>query len=211
LQLAKPKTAARSRLAVTRYRRLLVARNESKQTNSRTIPVAASCSNVRPGDCKKRGVTPATPAGVVTVIVVVAGVPAGVTDVGWKLTVAPVGAPEAVNATALLNDPPREVAAMVYVAAWPAETFCDGVWLVTEKSNPVPVSVIDCGLPGALSVITMEPLRAPLAVGVKVMLSVHVAFNATLVPQLSVSEKSPECAMPEIASAAAPLSVSVTA
>jgi hypothetical protein len=210
LQLAKPRAAASSRLTVTRCRRLLVARNENKQTNSRVIAMAPSSSNACPGDRKDIGMTSATPAGPVTVIVVVAGVAVGVTDVGWKLTVVPVGTPAAVKVTALLNEPPIDVAAIVYVAGWPAETVCEGVWVATEKSNPVPVSPMDCGLPGALSVMVTEPLRAPLVVGVNVMFSVHVAFTATLIPQLSVSAKSPECAMAEIASAAAPLSESVT-
>ena len=41
---------------------------------------------------------------------------------------------------------------------------------------PVPVSVTTCGLPVALSVMVMEPLRVPVAVGVKVTLILHAAL-----------------------------------
>jgi len=55
-----------------------------------------------------------------------------------------------------------------------------------------------------LSVTVSEPVRGPMAVGVKVTLIVHDVLEARLVPQLSVSEKSPLGAMLEIVSVAPP-------
>jgi len=65
--------------------------------------------------------------------------------------------------------------------------------LVGERvmSAPVPVSSTDCGLPVALSVIVMAPVRVPAAVGVNFTVIVHCNPAAREVPQLFVSEKSP--------------------
>lgn len=82
-----------------------------------------------------------------------------------------------------------------------------GVMLTDE---PVPLREIACGEPEALSVNVRVPVRAPLAVGVKVTETVHFAPAATLVPQVLVSAKSPEAAMEVIASAAVPELVKVT-
>jgi hypothetical protein len=54
----------------------------------------------------------------------------------------------------------------------------------------------------ALSLTVSEPVREPVAVGVKVTLIVHDALAARLVPQVLVSEKSPLAVMLEIASVA---------
>jgi hypothetical protein len=59
---------------------------------------------------------------------------------------------------------------------------------------PVPVSVIVCGLPDALSVMVTAPDRDPAAVGVKVTLSAQLAEAASdpdPTGQLFVWEKSP--------------------
>jgi len=61
-----------------------------------------------------------------------------------------------------------------------------------------------------LSVTVSEPVRVPVAVGVKVTLIVHDVLAARLVPQLSVSEKSPLGVMLEIVSVAPPGLVRVT-
>jgi hypothetical protein len=45
---------------------------------------------------------------------------------------------------------------------------------VTAGAIPVPVSVTDCGLPVALSLMLSEPFRVPLAVGEKVTLIVQL-------------------------------------
>ena len=79
---------------------------------------------------------------------------------------------------------------------------------------PVPVRLIVCGLPAALSVIAREAVREPVAEGVKVTLIVQLAPAATLVPQVFVCAKSPllvpVTAMLVMLSAAVPLFVSVT-
>ena len=56
---------------------------------------------------------------------------------------------------------------------------------------PVPVSETVCGLLEALSVMVKLPLRVPLAVGVKVTLTVQLELVATLAPQLLLCAKSP--------------------
>jgi len=55
-----------------------------------------------------------------------------------------------------------------------------------------------------LSVTVMEPVREPVAVGVKVTLIVHDELAARLVPQVLVCEKSPLTVMLEIVRAALP-------
>jgi hypothetical protein len=63
-----------------------------------------------------------------------------------------------------------------------------------ELDVPVPVSVITWGLPAALSVTVMEPLRVPVAVGVKVTL----ILQATLMPRelgQELAAKSPAVTM----------------
>jgi hypothetical protein len=82
---------------------------------------------------------------------------------------------------------------------------------VTTGAIPVPLSDTVCGLVGASLVSVSVPLRAPIAVGVKVTVIVHVAFTAMLAVQpVLVCEKSPAIAMLEIVSAALPLFVTVT-
>ena len=59
--------------------------------------------------------------------------------------------------------------------------------------EPVPVSGTECGLPGALSTIVMEPERAPATVGLNVTEIVQVPFAAMgeAVTHVVVSAKSP--------------------
>ena len=61
-----------------------------------------------------------------------------------------------------------------------------------------------------MSVTVMEPVREPVAVGVKVTLTVHDELAARLVPQVFVCEKSPLAAMLEIVSVALPGLLRVT-
>jgi hypothetical protein len=51
---------------------------------------------------------------------------------------------------------------------------------------PVPLREIDCGLPEALSVIMIVPVRVPAAVGVNVTLIVQLAFTLIEAPQVLV-------------------------
>src|SRR5207237_3765909 len=75
---------------------------------------------------------------------------------------------------------------------------------------PVPVRLTDCGLPAALSVMVIAPVRVPVAVGVKVTLMAQLAPAATDVPQVLVCTKSPLATMLVTLSAAVPVLVSVT-
>jgi len=62
---------------------------------------------------------------------------------------------------------------------------------VMAGAAPVPVSETLCGLLEALSVMVSVPGREPLAVGVKLTLTVKLELAATLAPQLLVCAKSP--------------------
>jgi len=53
-------------------------------------------------------------------------------------------------------------------------------------STPVPRSVTICGLLGALSVMVIDPLWAPVAVGAKVTTIEHCEFAARVAPQLLI-------------------------
>lgn len=55
---------------------------------------------------------------------------------------------------------------------------------------PVPVSATTCGLPAALSMMLIDPVRAPATDGVKVTLIVQLAPGASVEPQMVVSLKS---------------------
>src|SRR5437667_426111 len=81
--------------------------------------------------------------------------------------------------------------------------------LVTGAA-PVPVMLTMCGLPAALSVMVIAPVRVPVAVGVKVTLMAQLAPAATDVPQVLVCMKSPLATMLVTLSAAVPVLVSVT-
>ena len=58
---------------------------------------------------------------------------------------------------------------------------------VGTATVPVPVSVTVCVAGDALSVMTMEPVRVPDAVGLKVVVTTQLAPAARLVPQVLVS------------------------
>ena len=66
---------------------------------------------------------------------------------------------------------------------------------LTRGAVPVPVRLTDWVAGLALSVMVKEPLREPLAVGVKVTLRVQLALAARLAPQVLVWEKSPLAVM----------------
>ena len=60
----------------------------------------------------------------------------------------------------------------------------------------MPVSKSLCGLPSALSVMVMAPVRVPVAVGVKVTLSVQKPAGGMVPGQSLVWAKSPLATMP---------------
>jgi hypothetical protein len=80
-------------------------------------------------------------------------------------------------------------------------------------TTPVPLKDIDCGLPGALSVILSEAVRGPILFGLNLMLIVQLPATGTLVPQLLLWLKSakfvPTKAMPLMPNGP-PMFVSVT-
>lgn len=82
--------------------------------------------------------------------------------------------------------------------------------IVWETRPPVPLSVMLSGLLAASLVMTMLPLRAPAAVGVKVTLMVQLAAAARVAPQVVVLAKSPLMPMLAMFSVAPPLLVRVT-
>src|SRR5437879_590249 len=75
---------------------------------------------------------------------------------------------------------------------------------------PVPIKLITCGLPPALSVMMIVPARVPMAVGAKLILIVQLAPFGTLPPQLSVRVKSPLGSILVMVNVAFPVLVSVT-
>jgi hypothetical protein len=104
--------------------------------------------------------------------------------------VASAGAPVQLSeAVPLMPPPPIE---SVYVAFEPADTFAE-LELPEAKPSarvrlvPVPESVTDCGLSGALSVKLSVPVAAPATVGVKVTLSIQDDPGPRDVPQALVS------------------------
>ena len=83
---------------------------------------------------------------------------------------------------------------------------------IAPGAAPVPLSAMPCGLPGASSVMLTDAVRLPRAVGVKLTVTVHVAFAASkagTVGQLLLAAKSPVFVPPSvielIASPAVPL------
>lgn len=62
--------------------------------------------------------------------------------------------------------------------------------MVSPSAIPVPDSPTVCGLPEALSLIDNVPLRNPVALGMKLTLTVQVAFTERLDGQLLLSAKS---------------------
>jgi len=81
---------------------------------------------------------------------------------------------------------------------------------VTAGAAPVPVKLMVCGLPDALSTMLTEPVREPVAVGLNVTLMVQLAPARTAPPQVVVCAKSPLAEMLVILSDALPELVSVT-
>ena len=87
---------------------------------------------------------------------------------------------------------------------------------VTPGAVPVPVrltvSVLEALPPPELFVplIVSDPLRAPVALGLKLTLTVQLADAAKLLPQVFVSMKSPVAARLEIVRPTVPPLVSVT-
>ena len=81
----------------------------------------------------------------------------GVMEAGVKVAVAPAGSPLAASVTGVVKAPFCAVAEMVYVAVPPGCTVCAEVdepmvKLATTAAVPMPLRLVDCGEPAALSV-----------------------------------------------------------
>ena len=105
----------------------------------------------------------------------------------------------------------------VPTACWPKPRLVGESVTAGAVATPVPASVTECGVPGALSLMLTEAVRAPAALGVKVTEIVQLFPGARVLGlsgQLLSWAKSPACApaspMLEISSGAAPEFVSVT-
>jgi hypothetical protein len=85
-----------------------------------------------------------------------------------------------------------------------------GERLTSGVATPVPVRLTDCVTGLALSVMVKEPLREPLAVGVKVTLRAQLALAARLEPQVLVWEKSAVTVMLLMLRGALPVLLRVT-
>ncbi len=80
-----------------------------------------------------------------------------------------------------------------------------GESVADRPANPLPLSVIFCGLLATLSVMVIVPVLAPAAVGVKVTLMVQLVPPARLLPQVLVSAKSPPGTMLAMVNAMLPV------
>jgi hypothetical protein len=85
-----------------------------------------------------------------------------------------------------------------------------GESLTTAADAPVPVRLTVCVAGLALSVMVTAPVLVPVAVGLKVTLSVQLWLAATLEPQVLVWEKLPLTVMLVMLSAALPVLLRVT-
>ncbi len=102
------------------------------------------------------------------------------------------------------------VAANVVEYAVPTTPAGSEVVVMASAAVLVPLSDTACGLAAALSVNVMAPVGVPAAVGVKVTEMVQLALAARFVPQVLVSAKLPEAAMPLMESDPVPEFFNVT-
>jgi hypothetical protein len=155
----------------------------------------ASEPSPRPG-CDDATVSSPTPscalvrAIVVTETETLPGVPPlKLKEFGDTVQVDAAGAPVQVNCT-LPENPVGADKFRLKFAGVPALTVAeDALAAIAKPVEPVPVSVIVCGLPAALSVIVSVPVESPEAVGTKVTLTVQDCPAPTEVPQVLLSEK----------------------
>ena len=101
------------------------------------------------------------------------------------------------------------------VAFCPALMVCEvgdpdaDVTLKSGAAAPIPDKAIDCGSPGALSLMVRVPMRLPVAVGLN-LTEIRQLAPAESDPHVLVCEKSPEIEMFVTLSVALPILVNVT-
>jgi hypothetical protein len=154
----------------------------------------------------------ATVFGLLGALLVMVSVPVcAPTTVGVKVTVTAQLAPAARVAGHVLVSVKGPLMAMLEIVTGPEPLLVSvtlrgvHVWFTCVSGNasevaervscavdpPVPLSETVCGLPGASSVIAIEPDLRPVEVGVKVIVSAQFAPTVTEPPQLLVTAKSP--------------------
>ncbi len=162
---------------------------ERRPTGSHTIPISAVAQNHAKDELLRSNAAPLR-AMVVTLTVNVDAVVALTFSLLGREQVAPVGAPEQVNAAVPLNPlPPIE---SVYMAVDPAVTVAEfeppGGMVRPGEVTPVPVRGTLC-MP-IESVMVSVPASAPTIVGVKVTEMAQPTPASSTVPQVLVSAKS---------------------
>jgi hypothetical protein len=132
----------------------------------------------------------ATPPTVTTTLPVVAALGTGATMLVADQLVGVAVVP--LNFTVLLLwEAPKPDPAMVTAVPASPDVGDKPVMLgAVADEAPVPVSVIICGLPPALSVMVIEPFRVPVVVGVKVTLIVQTPLIPSELGQ-ELAAKSP--------------------
>jgi hypothetical protein len=124
-----------------------------------------------------------------------------------------VSVPPIAKLVTVTVEPPTFLTVTVCAALVAPRTVIGNVKLDVDRLislMPVPVRLIDCGLPLALSVILAAPLRVPVAEGLNVMLIVQLALAASVVPHVLVCKKSPLIAMLVMLRVAVPVFLRVT-
>jgi len=101
---------------------------------------------------------------------------------------------------------PTDSVAGLFWTTTPGDTETDTVGPATV---PPPIRATLRGLPEALSVMVIDPVRVPVVVGVKVTVIVHEEPAITEVPQLFVCAKSPDAVIEAMARAPLPVLDSV--
>jgi hypothetical protein len=77
--------------------------------------------------------------------------------------------------------------------------------MLTDDPFPVPLKLMECGDPEASSLITTEPVRDPATVGPNETERVQLPAAGTLLPQVSLSVKSPTVEIDEMDSGELPM------
>jgi hypothetical protein len=108
-----------------------------------------------------------------------------VTGLELKEHVARAGKPEQAKVKGLESVPPTDVTLTVNCVEFPCATVAVPEGRATAKSTPVPDRVTACVLPGTLLLLSVKvsvPLRAPVAAGVNVTLTVQVLLGVSVAP-----------------------------
>jgi hypothetical protein len=201
-----------------------IFRRQPKNNKPEASRIIVQRSGIIPGGSLACEIDPAVPGAVVEIFAVAAAAVPSVTltDDGTVHNGAGVngagvtaGVIAQLRLTVPLNDP-AGVTARLKDAVCPAAIVAEfedpdaGPMTKSGTAAPVPESAIICGLPAALSVILIEPVRLPAAVGVNVTDIWQLLPAASEVLQELVSPKSPEAAMLVMLSGPLPVFVSVT-